>query len=71
MNTQSIGEYIRNRRHNLGLTQSQLADKCGLAHVSVARFETDVHYPSLDSMILLAEALGVPLDELVKIKHGQ
>ncbi len=70
MSDQTLGEYIKAKRKAMGLTQHQLADKCGLAHVSIARFETDSHYPNLDSLILLAEALDVPMDELVKIKHG-
>ena len=68
MSDQSLGQFIRNRRKRLGLTQERLAEKCGLTHGSIARFETGSHRPDLNSMILLAEALGVPLDELARME---
>jgi transcriptional regulator with XRE-family HTH domain len=64
-----IGEEVRRRREETGLTGAQLAERAGLAPSAVSQIETGKRSPSSTSIIKLATALGVepgdlfPLDE--------
>lgn len=65
--TVSIGERIKQRRIELGLTQEELGarlDKGGSTR-NVNRYENDRNKPSLDVLIGLAVALETTIDWLV------
>jgi transcriptional regulator with XRE-family HTH domain len=47
------------------LTQSQLGGRAGIAAASVSHFETGQRVPSLESLVKLADALGVSVDALL------
>ena len=53
---------IRERR---GLTQVALGQRAGMAAASISHFETGQRVPSLDSLVKLADALEVSVDELL------
>ena len=57
-------------RKEKGYTQSQLADKIGVSNKSVSRWETDVGYPDIETLIPLADALGVSVDALLRNNAG-
>jgi transcriptional regulator with XRE-family HTH domain len=61
-----IGARIRAVRRNANLTQVQLGDRVGRDHRTIHRWEYGERKPDLDDLLLLADALGVPLSELVK-----
>jgi transcriptional regulator with XRE-family HTH domain len=61
--TRSLGELIRHRRKELGLTQDQLAERVGRSQVAVSEWERNVVRPS--DFKRLAEALDVPVERLV------
>ncbi len=54
-------------RKKAGLTQAQLAEKAGLTQAQVARFEKGKATPRADTLLRLAEALGVSADLLWEI----
>jgi len=55
-----FGARIRWLRRQRGWTQKELADKAGVAHVTISRYERDEHIPQrLDLVERIAEALGV------------
>ena len=58
-----IGERISVLRKAANLTQSELAEKVGLDSRHVSRLETGKYYPSLESLELIATALGAELRE--------
>ncbi|WP_330349291.1 helix-turn-helix domain-containing protein [Streptomyces sp. NBC_00582] len=60
-----IGTRIRDARHKAGLSQLELANRIGRDHRTVHRWEYAQRIPDLDDLLLLADALGVPLPELV------
>ncbi len=60
----TFGAKLRAARDKAGLTQQQLADRVGINRVVLARWETDAREPSIGSVLALAEALGITLDEL-------
>lgn len=61
----NVGPQVRALREQRGLTQEMLAAKVGAHQAHVANIENGVKTPSLRLLILLAEALGVSVHELV------
>jgi transcriptional regulator with XRE-family HTH domain len=59
-----IGENVRRRREELGLTGVQLAERAGMAPSAISQIETGRRSPSSTSVIKLADALGVEAGEL-------
>ena len=56
-----LGEAVRLRREELGLTQLQLAERTGLKQPAVARFEAGGTMPTLPMLERLATALDMTL----------
>jgi len=58
-------DYFGNRllavRKGAGMTQQELADKAGLTQWSIAQIENGHRVPGFETVLALAEALGVPL----------
>lgn len=53
-----------------GLTQTELATLSGVPRVSIARYETGKVSPNVRILERLANALQVPMDDLVDRKAG-
>ncbi len=66
----TLGERIRKRRQELGLTQNSLAQALGLTPQHISVIEQDKRVPSLSSLGKLAEELGVTIDYLVTGKES-
>ncbi|GAA0995196.1 hypothetical protein GCM10009555_088920 [Acrocarpospora macrocephala] len=56
-----LGEAVRLRREELGLTQTELAERAGLKQPAVARFEAGGTMPTIPMLERLAEALELRL----------
>ena len=61
-----IGQRIRGVRKRKGLTITALAERAGMKRPNLSRLERGKHRPSLDTLERIAEALGVPVAELVR-----
>ena len=61
MATPLIGLKIRERRKDLGLTQTELAERTGRDRSVVARWEQAVVAPSLETLLELIRACGFDL----------
>jgi transcriptional regulator with XRE-family HTH domain len=61
-----LGERVRFCRHGARLTQMQLAERAGLPIVVIRRLEQKISAPSLERIVKIANALGVPLYLLFK-----
>ena len=61
-----IGERIKNRRTELGMTQQELADAVNISRNSMSRIETSV-VPNMTvyTAMRIAKALGITMDFLV------
>lgn len=57
---------LQNARKKTGLTQVQVATKAGISEISYQRIEYGTQRPSLDTAILIAEALNSTVEELFK-----
>ena len=64
----SIGESIRNRRKELGITQPHLAELAKVSTNTLYKLERGQGNPSLDVLNKLAEVLGMELKLEVKRK---
>ena len=63
---QSIGDKVRAARTAKGITQEQLAERVGLDRKTVNRIEQGAYATLIDYLILIADALDVPLADLVR-----
>lgn len=61
-----IGERIRTARRGAGLSQIQLGERVGRDHKTIHRYEVASSIPTLVDLLLIADALGVPLADLVR-----
>jgi transcriptional regulator with XRE-family HTH domain len=61
-----LGEKLRQRRELLGLLQSQLAALSGLSTRTIQLVEQGIGNPSLDTLLQLADPLGLRLDLILK-----
>ncbi len=52
-------------RESAGLTQAELARRIGVSRQQLHNWETGFRNPKLDALVLIAEALHVPLESLV------
>ncbi len=59
-----LGQRVRELRQARGLTQSELAERCGVSRQLIGAVENDRHLPRVDAAIALASALGVSVEEL-------
>ncbi len=57
----SIVGAIIEKRNELGLSQRQLAEICGIPQSSVARIETLKNTPNLDTLLKIMQHLGLKL----------
>lgn len=55
---------IRERRKELGLSQEELAGRCGVSRQTVNAIENNKYDPSLSLAFKLAEELSLLVDEL-------
>ena len=59
-----LANRIKEKRGELGLTQAELAERCGVTRKTVNTIENGVFTPSALLAIKLARALNVPVEEL-------
>ena len=62
----AFGERVRARRHELGESQEQLADACGLHWTFVGQVERGRRNVSLHNILKLASGLNIDPCELVR-----
>ena len=60
-----IGKSIKVNRITQNYTQRQLAQKIGVTHAAISYWENGVNIPNVKDCWLLADALGITIDELV------
>src|SRR5512139_1741369 len=66
-----VGERIRKRRNELDWTQERLAKESGLSKGFLSDVEAGKRSVGADSLLAIANALGVSMDELMKPQKGE
>jgi transcriptional regulator with XRE-family HTH domain len=61
-----LAQYIQKLKEQAGLSQSELARKAGVPVRSVQNWEQGHRLPRAQALLPLADALGVPVDKLIK-----
>ncbi|MCR5878061.1 helix-turn-helix domain-containing protein [Phenylobacterium sp. J367] len=61
----AIGARIRTRRRQLGLSQTDLAEKLGVSFQQVQKYERGANRVAASTLIAAAEALGATVSSLV------
>lgn len=69
MNAEMTGRLIAERRRELGLSQTELAEQLHVTDKAVSRWETGRGMPSVDLLEPLADALGLSVSELLSGKR--
>ncbi len=67
----TLGERIKNFRHEEGLSQDALADKLNVSRQSITKWENNNGVPDIDNLIALRKLMGISLDELVMGEKGE
>lgn len=60
-----IGIAIKTLRLKQGLTQGQLAEKCGMSDQGISNIETGKAYPPKNTVEKLCRAFGIPMSYLL------
>ena len=60
-----FGERLREVRQIRDITQEQLAEMADISRVMVGRYETTDQLPALDTLVRIADALGISTDYLL------
>ena len=61
----TIGERIKQARKAKGIKRRELAEKIGTTPQTICRYEADGRRPKVDAMLKIAEALNIPVSELL------
>jgi transcriptional regulator with XRE-family HTH domain len=60
------GQALRAARESKGFSQEQLGVAAGSAAATISRLENGVRPPTLETVSKLADALGVPVSQLLE-----
>ena len=61
-NTAKIVEKLREKRKQFGLSQKELAARCGMPQSTIGRIEVHIITPQLSTIMTIAEKLGCSID---------
>jgi len=56
---------LREEREKRGLSMNVVAQRSGLSHSIVSLIERDLRNPTLDTLLRIAEAIGIDLGEII------
>lgn len=65
MNTEKVGEFIRQKRKNVNLTQKELAEKLNVSDKAISKWERGICCPDIALLKELSSILGVSVNELL------
>lgn len=68
MDAEKFGTFIQSRRRELGMKQSELAEKIHVTDKAISRWERAVGFPDIKLLEPLAEALEISLTELLQCR---
>ena len=66
MDNIKTGKLIAELRKQKGFTQQQLADQLNLSNKTISKWESGAGSPDVANLPVLADALGVTVDELLR-----
>lgn len=64
-----FGMRMKELRKNAALSQEELAEKAAISSKYISRIEMGQHFPSIDTLVKLADALNVELKDFFELAH--
>ena len=64
-----FGMRIKELRKNKGLSQEEVAEKVNISSKYLSRIEMGQHFPSIDTLVNLADVLKVELKDFFEFAH--
>lgn len=61
----TIGELLKKARLDAGMTQKELADKCGMADSAIRKYESGKVIPKIETRKRIATALNITTSDLM------
>ncbi len=61
-----LGQRVRELRKKQKMSQTELAEKAGVALMTISRLERGEHDPHMRTLWRIARSLGVPVVELIR-----
>ena len=61
---QHFGEFVRDKRLELGLSQVEFGERCGFYQTYLSRIERGQANPTLNAMEVIANGLGISIFEM-------
>ena len=61
----NLGENIKSNRLKKKLTQKKLAETIGVSTITIQNYENNRREPNIETLLLIAKALEVPVSELL------
>lgn len=65
LDTAALGQRLRRRRKELGLTLAQLSDRANIAVTTIHVIEHGRGAPRLDTLLRLSAALDMPIADII------
>ncbi len=62
-----LGQAVRLKRQELGVSQDDFAEKCGLHRTYIGSIERGERNVSLRNIVVIANAIGVSASELLRL----
>ena len=69
MEHKTVGNNLKTFRRELGLTQADLAERVGVARVSINSIETGRFIPTIETALQISKALDIPIDKIFWLKE--
>ena len=66
-----FGEKLKYLRKKRNLTQTELGSLTGLNKAVISKYENSMHYPSYDTLVVIARVFKVSTDYLLGIEKGR
>jgi transcriptional regulator with XRE-family HTH domain len=62
---ETISKRVKELRENAGWSQIELASRAGIDRKTVNRIENGHFMPSVETLVALGKALGIPTDSII------
>lgn len=70
MTHERVGNCVKEWRTRKGMTQAELAEAVGIARVSIVAIENGRFLPTIETALLISQALQVSVEELFWLKEN-
>jgi putative transcriptional regulator len=64
-----VGNRVKKLRTDLGMTQAKLAERVGIARVSIISIENGRFLPTIETALRISKVLGVPVEDIFWLKE--